>query len=147
MPITSQLTTDKVTDFEVEIELDAFSPLLRPGMNVKTDITTNEKTDVLTIPIQASGKRKVNGETAQTVFIVKDGEAQLTEISTDVSSDQDIEIVSGVEEGDTVITGPYRVLSKLKDGQKVSFEIPEEDSISGARRQPVRLFRRLRRRG
>jgi HlyD family secretion protein len=147
MPITSQLTTDKVTDFEVEIELDAFSPLLRPGMNVKTDIITNEKVDVLTIPIQASGKRKINGETAQTVFVVKDGEAQLTEISTDVSSDQDIEIVDGVEEGDTVITGPYRVLSKLKDGQKVSFETPEEDSTSKSLRPPGRMFRRLRRRG
>jgi HlyD family secretion protein len=147
MPITSQLTTDKVTDFEVEIELDAFSQLLRPGMNVKTDIKTNEKTDVLTIPIQASGKRKINGETAQTVFIVKDGEAQLTEISTGVSSDQDIEIASGVEEGDTVVTGPYRVLSKLKDGQKVSFETPEEDSTSNSSRLPGRMLRRLRRHG
>jgi HlyD family secretion protein len=146
MPITSQLTTDKVTDFEVEIQLNEFSPLLRPGMNVKTDITTNEKADVLVIPIQASGKRKINGETAQTVFIVKDGKAQLTEISTDVSSDQDIEVVAGVEEGDTVITGPYRVLSKLKDGQKVSFEAPEEDSTSGSLRSRGRLFRRLRRR-
>jgi HlyD family secretion protein len=147
MPITSQLTTDKVTDFEVEIELNVFSPLLRPGMNVKSDITTNEKTDVLTIPIQASGKRKINGETAQTVFIVKDGEAQLTEISTGVSSDQDIEIASGVEEGDTVITGPYRVLSKLKDGQKVSFETPEEDSTSQSLRPPGRMLGRLHRRG
>lgn len=147
MPITSQLTTDKVTDFEVEIELDVFSPLLRPGMNVKTDIITHEKIDVLTIPIQASGKRKIDGETAQTVFIVRDGKAALTEITTDVSSDEDIEVVVGVEEGDTVITGPYRILSKLKDGQKVSFEAPEEDSISGAGAQSARSLRRLHSRG
>jgi HlyD family secretion protein len=146
MPITSQLTTDKVTDFEVEIELGKFSPLLRPGMNVQTDITTHEKIDVLVIPIQASGKRKIDSKTAQSAFVVNDGKAQLTEITTGVSSDEDIEVASGVEEGDTVIIGPYRVLSKLKDGQKVSFEIPEEDSVSKALRPPRGLFRRFRKR-
>ncbi|KPK63307.1 hypothetical protein AMJ83_07520 [candidate division WOR_3 bacterium SM23_42] len=146
MPITSQLTTDKVTDFEVEIELGEFSPFLRPGMNVQTDITTHEKVDVLVIPIQASGKRKIDSKTAQTTFVVNDGKAQLAEITTGVSSDKDIEVVSGVEEGDTVIIGPYRVLSKLKDGQKVSFEVPEEDSISQNLRPPRGLFGRLRKR-
>jgi HlyD family secretion protein len=129
MPISSQLTTEKVTDFEVEIELSKFSPLLRPGMNVKTDIITNEKKDVLVIPIQASGKRKIKDKPTESVFIVQGGKAKLTEITPGISSDTNIEIISGIEEGDTVITGPYRVLSKLKDDDNITFKIEEEDSL------------------
>lgn len=138
MPITSQLTTEKVTDFEVEIELSRFSALLRPGMNVKADIITSEKDDVLTIPIQASGKRKIKEETTETVFLVKAGKAQLTKITPGVSSDTEIEVIDGVEEGDTVIIGPYRVLSKLKDGQKVVFKMSEEDTTAAPQSRKLR---------
>jgi HlyD family secretion protein len=149
MPITNQLTTEKVTDFEVEIELNEFSPLLRPGMNVKTDIITGEKTDVIVVPIQASGNRKLDGKTGETIFIVQDGKAHLTEIETGISSDVDIEIIHGVEEGDTVIIGPYRVLSKLKDGQSVYYAVEEEkDTLVTTTSQVMRphsVMRRMKR--
>lgn len=132
MPITSQLTTEKVTDFEVEIELNEFSPLLRPGMNVKVDIITDEKSDVYVIPIQASGKRKIDDEMSETVFLVREGKAHLTKIETGIASDTELEILSGIDEGDTIIIGPYRVLSKLKDGQQVSFSVAEDDTTSEA---------------
>jgi len=150
MPITSQLTTEKVTDFEVEIELDRFSPLLRPGMNVKTEIITNEKSDVLIVPIQASGKRKIKEKTAETVFKVEGSKAILREIVTGASSDTDIEVISGLEQGDTVIIGPYRVLSKLNDGQQVQFTIEEEDTSSTEPSQssltPKRVIRAVKKR-
>ncbi len=132
MPIYSELGTDNVTDFEVEIELTNFSSLLRPGMNVKTDITTDKKEDVIVIPIQAAGKREIEDEdtTAQTVFVVHGDEARLTKIVMGVSSDTETEIIEGVAEGDTIIIGPYRILSKLEDKQKVTFEVEEEDSLS-----------------
>jgi HlyD family secretion protein len=144
MPIMSELTTDNVTDFEVEIELAEFSPLLRPGMNVKTDIITNNKEDVIVIPIQAAGKREIEEEdtTAETVFVVRGDKAHLTKIIMGVSSDTETEIIEGVAEGDTIIIGPYRVLSKLEDEEKVTFEV-EEDSISQSSK-PHRLFRRVR---
>lgn len=145
MPITSQLTTEKITDFEVEIELKEFSAHLRPGMNVKTEITTNERKGILVIPIQASGKRKIKDKTAETVFLVQDSKAHLQEVETGISSDMEIEIVSGVEKGDTVITGPYRVLSALKDGQQVKCMIEEEesDSISVEPTSGLRPLRKL----
>ena len=130
MPIMSQLSTEKVTDFEVEIELEDFSALLRPGMNVKTEIITSEKQDVLTIPIQASGKRKIDDETVESVFVVRDGKAVLQEVTTGISSDEEIEVLSGIEPGDTVISGPYRVLSTLKDGQTVKSKVEEPDTSS-----------------
>ncbi len=143
MPITSQLTTEKVTDFEVEIELGKFSPLLRPGMNVKTEIITSEKSDVLIVPIQASGKRKIEEKTAETVFKVEGGNAVLKEIVTGASSDTDVEIISGVEQGDTIIIGPYRVLSKLKDGEHVQFKIDEKDTSSSKLPQSTVAPRRV----
>lgn len=130
MPITSQLSTEKVTDFEVEIELAEVSSLLRPGMNVKTDIITDEKHDVLIIPVQATGKRKIDDKTVESVYVVRDGKAVLQEVETGVSSDTETEILSGIELGDTVISGPYRVLSTLKDGQQVKCRIEETDSSS-----------------
>ncbi len=145
MPITSELTTEKVTDFEVEIEMNEFSPLLRPGMNVKSDITTNEKTDVLKVPIQAVGKRKVSDRTSETLFIIHGNKASLKEITTGVASDIEIEIISGVSQGDTVIIGPYQVLSKLKDGQFVTFEFSASDTTKQST-SPLRLLRVFRRR-
>ncbi len=145
MPIQSQLSTDEVTDFEVEIDLHEFSSLLRPGMNVKADIITSEKSDVLKIPIQASGKRDIDGESVETVFLIRNGKATLKEIVPGVSSDEETEIISGIEEGDTVITGPYRVLSRLKDGQKVNFKSVESDTMSSSRGTgPRRLLRTIR---
>ncbi|MGB7053815.1 MAG: efflux RND transporter periplasmic adaptor subunit [bacterium] len=145
MPITNQLSTDEAADFEVEIELGDFSPLLRPGMNVKADIITSEKLDVLTIPIQASGKRAVGDKPVETVFVVEDGKAKLMEIVPGVSSDTETEIMSGIDEGDTVIIGPYRVLSKLKEGQAVSFTIEEPDTNASSRDAgPRRLMRAIR---
>ncbi|MGB9720878.1 MAG: efflux RND transporter periplasmic adaptor subunit [bacterium] len=123
MPVTSiATTTEKATDFEVEIELENFSGSLRPGMNVKADIITSKKTDVLVVPIQAVGKRKIKEKMSESIFLVENRKAILKEIQIGISSDSDIEIVSGVNEGDTVIVGPYRVLSKLKDGAKVEFK-------------------------
>ena len=148
MPITSQLTTEQVTDFEVEIEMHEFSQTLRPGMNVKADIITNEKDSILVVPIQASGERKIKEKNAQTVFVVEKGKAVLKEVTTGISSDTDIEILSRLEIGDTVITGPYRVLSKLKEGQAVTFKT-EEDSLStsSTNLKPRRMLRFGRRRG
>jgi HlyD family secretion protein len=144
MPITSQLSTEKVTDFEVEIELKNFSPLLRPGMNVKTDIITNEKNDVLVIPIQASGKRRIDDETVESVYKVSESKARLVEVETGVSSDNEIEILSGIEDGDTVIIGPYRILSTLKDGEQVKCMFEEPDSTTEKTTSQVRQPKKAR---
>ncbi len=140
MPITIQVSTDQVTDFEVEIEMHEFSEMLRPGMNVKADITTNQKDSVLLVPIQASGKRKIKDKNLESLFIVRKGKAVLKEITTGLSSDMEVEILSGIEIGDTVITGPYRVLSRLKDGEAVTFTADDDSaSVSSRPTKPRRL--------
>ena len=55
------------------------------------------------------------------VFVVKDGIAHQVTVETGISSDTDIEIVKGLSEGDEIVSGSYRILSKqLKDGDKVT---------------------------
>src|SRR5439155_6459208 len=60
------------------------------------------------------------------VFVVdKDGAAQMREVHTGIASRTDVEILSGVNEGETVVDGPYRTLAReLQEGQQVKQETP-----------------------
>jgi HlyD family secretion protein len=60
------------------------------------------------------------------VFVVdKDGTAQMREVQTGIASRTDVEILSGINEGETVVDGPYRTLAReLQEGQKVKPQKP-----------------------
>ncbi len=146
MPIVSQLATETATEFEVEIEMEQFSHKLRPGMNVKADIIADKKTGVLTVPIQAVGKRKVKDKKKDTVFLVKDGKAKLKEVEIGAISDTDAEIKSGLAESDTVIIGPYRVLSKLKDGDLVKAKPLKNQKNKDTSKKARKLIRFIKKR-
>ncbi len=117
------------TTFEVEITLDSTTPALRPGMNVHADIITAEIDSVLVVPVQSAGRREVGGKETETVFLVKNGKAVLTPIKTGKASDADLEVLEGLQPGDEVITGPYKVLVKLTDGRRVN---PRPDTTEKA---------------
>ncbi|MBS4016473.1 MAG: efflux RND transporter periplasmic adaptor subunit [Candidatus Latescibacteria bacterium] len=122
MPKQSVLAgVSQATDFEVEIKLDKTTPDLRPGMSINAEIITSEKDSILLIPIQSAGRRKLKGEETQTVFVVEKDAAKLKAIKTGIASETDLEILEGIEPGEIVITGPYKILAKLKDGDKVKF--------------------------
>jgi HlyD family secretion protein len=118
----------------------------RPGMSASADIQTKTHTNVLSIPINAVTTRDKNdsakanksvaantGATTTTtttvsyddldvvVFILdQEGKIKKVKVKTDIQDINNIEVVSGLKEGDTVITGPYDVVSKtLKEGDKV----------------------------
>jgi HlyD family secretion protein len=97
-------------------------------MNVRAEITTAELDSVLVIPVQASGRREVKGKETETVFLIKDGKAVLTPIRTGKTSDTEIQVVEGLKPGDEVVTGPYKKLSKLEDGRRVTGK-PAKDSM------------------
>jgi len=56
------------------------------------------------------------------VFIVKEGVARFVQVQTGVADQKNIMVTSGIEAGDTVISGPYRVLRTIKDGDEVVVE-------------------------
>lgn len=129
MPLQNLLSAGvEGVDFEVEVTIDSTMPELRPGMTVSVDITTASLDSVLVVPIQAVGRREIDEEERETVFVVEQGKAKLKPVRTGKSSDTDIEITEGLDPGEHVITGPYKLLSKLKDGRKVA---PKEKKEEG----------------
>lgn len=114
----------------------------RPGMSASVDIRTNESSGVVTVPIQAvtvradstveskkSGGRNSDVDLSaiddehltECVFVLKDGKAVKTNVTTGIQDNKYIEILSGLEEDVEIITGPYALVSKkLKDGEKVT---------------------------
>ena len=59
------------------------------------------------------------------VFVIDGGVAKLRPVETGLASENEIEIVSGLAEGEKVVEGPYRVLSReLADGKPVTEEAP-----------------------
>jgi len=54
------------------------------------------------------------------VFLVVDGKAERVEVETGISDNTHIQVLSGLDAGDEVVTGPYRLLSRqLEDGDQV----------------------------
>jgi HlyD family secretion protein len=58
-------------------------------------------------------------EEVEGVFVVKEGRAKFVKVTTGIADQQNIEIVSGINEEDMVVTGTYKILRTLKDGDKV----------------------------
>lgn len=66
------------------------------------------------------------------VFLFVNGEATWTLVKTGIAADRFIEIVSGVSEGDSVITGPYRSLARdMKNKDKVAVEEKKDEKGEG----------------
>ncbi|HYS55526.1 MAG TPA: efflux RND transporter periplasmic adaptor subunit, partial [Thermoanaerobaculia bacterium] len=53
------------------------------------------------------------------VFVIRNGKVKMTEVKAGISDATHVAILSGVKAGDQVVTGPFRVLKKMKDGDEV----------------------------
>lgn len=132
---------DQVTNFEVEILIlpESYSDLIvngknpfRPGMSATVSIQTDKKYDILTVPLQAittrtdlkgdtTKKAKLADDMLEQVFVIKaDNTLEVREITTGIQDISNIEVLTGLKEGEKVVTGPYSAISKtLKAGAKV----------------------------
>jgi HlyD family secretion protein len=72
-----------------------------------------------TLPKKGNKKGKKEKKELEGVFVVKEGRAKFVEVKTGIADQQNIEIVSGINEDDMVVTGTYKILRTLKDGDKV----------------------------
>ena len=62
-------------------------------------------------------------EAFECVFIHKNGKALIRSVETGIQDDQNIEIISGLNEGDEVIKAPYSAVSKkLRNEMPISLE-------------------------
>jgi len=67
----------------------------------------------------AGGERKIEADQREVVYKVVDGKAVLTPVRTGISDESDVSVLEGLKVGDRLVTGPYRALKKLKDGEAV----------------------------
>jgi HlyD family secretion protein len=127
-----------VTFFKVKVLFEEPAEALKPGMSVRASIVTAVHTSALVVPIQAvverpplagDGEAGAGGdeEEVRVVFVVADGEARQRPVDTGISDATHVEITTGLAAGEPVVTGPYRVLRKLEDGEAVRVDTEEED--------------------
>jgi HlyD family secretion protein len=125
-------------NFEVKIQLNSPPAGVRPGFSASADIITGTRSKSLAIPIQALVVREKPGsapgkaQEEEGVYLHKDGKVQFVPVKTGLSGDTNIEIVSGLTEGQQIVTGPFRALRDIKDGDKVREQKEEKDQKKGA---------------
>jgi HlyD family secretion protein len=138
---TSQSTTgtEEAKDFKVVITLDTPSEELRPGLSTTAKITTAHKADVLNLPIQAltnhvpeqvdatgkpittpSAPGSKPAAPVQGVFVVKEDakkkpRAVFVPVKTGITGATDIEVLSGLTDGQEIVIGPFKTLRTLKE--------------------------------
>lgn len=128
MPATAtDAVSSEVTEFEVVLDLGDADVRLRPGMTASAEITTAVRENVVTSPLQALGKNDVDGKMRDTVFVLDGGRVKLTPVKIGISDGTNTEITEGLEFGQIVITGPYKELRKLRDGDAVESVVIEGD--------------------
>jgi HlyD family secretion protein len=134
-------TTEQKTEFEVKIAITNPPKTLRPGMTASADIITNTNDHALSVPLQSvavrtvdqlarKGERRKDAEVryrpdrdgfVEIVFAVENGRAVAKQVRTGIQSEDAIEILDGLREGDTIVTGSYRAISKdLENGATVT---------------------------
>lgn len=121
--------------FIVKIVLDEQDALaIRSGMSARVDIYTQSAAETLAVPIQAvrydeelAGADSDEADQPY-VLLFENGKAVRRDVEVGLSSDSDQEITAGLKAGDRVITGPYRVLRNLDDGDPVRERDPDAEA-------------------
>ena len=133
-------TSEQKTEFEIKIGITTPPKTLRPGMTASADIVTNTNPHALSVPLQCvalrtvdqlvkKGEKRKDAEArfkpdkdgfVEVVFVIENGKAVARQVKTGIQSDELIEILDGVKEGDEVVSGSYRAISKdLENGAVV----------------------------
>lgn len=137
---SSGLDVEKITNFVVKIRIleSSYENLLgadktiptpfRPGMSANVTIHTKTSENVLAVPILAVTVRNDKGEIdtssynkgSTVVFLYNNGTVKAQKVSIGIQDVTYIQITNGLQEGQEVVSGPYRIVSKqLKNADKV----------------------------
>ena len=152
-------TSQEAKDFKVVVTVQDPPPDLRPGLSSTAKITTATRQDALTIPIQAltvrsksdieqkpaqdasvqaaapgSPSKDKRGDDLQGVFVIRNKKAEFVPVETGIAGATDIEVLKGLQPGDEIITGSYKVLRTLKPGASVKIDnsVPKKTDEEGS---------------
>ena len=125
-------STDRAVDFDVEVTLDNPPEQIRPDLSATARVITETRDSALSVPIIALTVRQdtpISTETAPQdtttrkerdgVFVVHDGIARFQPVTIGITGAEHFEIIEGVQAGDTIVAGPYQTVRDLKDSTHV----------------------------
>ena len=159
----------QVTNFQVKVQMLEVADGMRPGMSAAVDIITENREQVLTIPIQSltsprqapdgESKKKSSGFSVSVeagdrkgqwgnrsqksgnkgknvVFVVKGNTVEQRFVETGIVGDVDYEVISGLEEGEEIVTGGFVAISRdLYDGAKVTVKEKSNNNPRSSRKR------------
>jgi HlyD family secretion protein len=139
----SATSSQEAKDFKVVVALDSPPEEIRPGLSCSAKILTATRRNVVNIPIQALTVRKKvdldppkdgvmaatvapndksRNEEIQGVFVIANGRAEFRKVETGITGATDIEVLSGLQEGDQIITGSYKVIRTLRNAARIKVD-------------------------
>jgi HlyD family secretion protein len=143
----SASASQEAKDFKVVVTLQDPPEDLRPGLSTTAKITTATRSNAIAIPIQALTIRRADelqaaaaekgsvqaaapskdaskqkNDELQGVFVVRGKKAEFVPVQTGITGTTDIEVLSGLKEGDEIVTGSYKVLRTMKPGTSIKID-------------------------
>ncbi|HXJ40398.1 MAG TPA: efflux RND transporter periplasmic adaptor subunit [Bryobacteraceae bacterium] len=140
---TSTTSSQEAKDFKVVVAMDNPPDEIRPGLSSTAKITTATRKSIVAIPIQALTTRtkgdliadkdkplnpdpatvKANKEESQGVFVIgAENKSLFRKVETGITGATDIEVLSGLKEGDQIVTGSYQIIRSMKNGAVVKVD-------------------------
>jgi len=126
------VANSEAINFKVKIRMENPPDTIRPGFSVTADIVTGHRDGATAIPIQALVVRDMEKkdksasagrpETEEGVYTIKDGKLDFVKVKTGIAGELMIEALEGPKPGQEIVTGPFKVLRQVKEGDKVLIE-------------------------
>ena len=149
--LSTNINVQEAKEFRVVIQLINLSEEvkngLRPGMSATATITTNTVPNVIAVPLQAIVEKKPDAAPEPTVqgnaptpadrpkpikgvYVLDGNKAKFVAVETGITGESDIQILSGLSEGQEVITGPSRILNTMKEDTVVKRQVKKEGEVA-----------------
>ena len=153
--------SDRAVDYQVEITLANPPSEVRPDLSATARIVTDTRKQALAIPIIAltvrentpisteqrpargeaqaatprdtSHHRVGNKKETEGVFLIHGGVATFHAVKVGIAGEEHFEVVEGVQQGDTIVAGPYQAIRDLKEGARVRPSRESGDTTSRRR--------------
>ena len=153
--LSNRVNVQEAKEFKVTLELkdltEEIQTALRPGMSSTATITTDTKTNVLAVPLEAIVEKQPSPpgspspaiagsvpnpspekpKAQKGVYILENNKVRFIEVTTGITGEADIEITSGLSPDKEIVRGPSRVLKTLKDGMTVKRQTRKPDNVNG----------------
>lgn len=128
-----QTNVNEAIKFKVKVQIKNPPPTIKPGLSNQADIFTGSRDQVVAIPLQALVMKDIKlkpgeafkpGEPREEegVYVLQGGKAVFKAIKTGLLGELNVEVLSGLKGGEQLITGPFKALRELKDGDEAHIE-------------------------